>query len=126
MTLCRDLKPENFLFATPAEDSIIKATDFGLSEFFRPGVVFKEVVGSAYYVAPEVLRRSYGYEADVWSIGVIIYILLSGMPPFYASTEMGIFKEILHGQLHFRAAQWKNVSPVSTFPYLIVLAGQAL
>eukprot|EP00958_Prasinococcus_capsulatus_P005947 scaffold569_cov408-Prasinococcus_capsulatus_cf.AAC.41 len=107
----RDLKPENFLFATPDEDSIIKATDFGLSEFFRPGVVFKEVVGSAYYVAPEVLRRSYGYEADVWSIGVIIYILLSGMPPFYANTEMGIFKEILHGQLHFRAAQWKNVSP---------------
>ncbi|XP_022720914.1 calcium-dependent protein kinase 3-like isoform X2 [Durio zibethinus] len=79
----RDLKPENFLFLSKVEDSPLKATDFGLSVFFKPGDVFKDLVGSAYYVAPEVLRRRYGPEADIWSAGVILYILLSGVPPFY-------------------------------------------
>ncbi|XP_057521433.1 calcium-dependent protein kinase 1-like isoform X2 [Amaranthus tricolor] len=79
----RDLKPENFLFLSSDEDSPLKATDFGLSVFFKPGEVFRDLVGSAYYVAPEILRRSYGAEVDVWSAGVILYILLSGVPPFW-------------------------------------------
>uniref|UniRef100_A0A2P2J6H1 non-specific serine/threonine protein kinase n=1 Tax=Rhizophora mucronata TaxID=61149 RepID=A0A2P2J6H1_RHIMU len=79
----RDLKPENFLFLSAKEDSPLKATDFGLSVFFKPGEVFKDLVGSAYYVAPEVLRRIYGAEADIWSAGIILYILLCGVPPFW-------------------------------------------
>eukprot|EP00249_Psilotum_nudum_P009776 c22148_g2_i1 orf=233-1084(+) len=79
----RDLKPENFLFLSKNEDSPLMATDFGLSVFFKPGQVFRDIVGSAYYVAPEVLRRRYGPEADVWSAGIILYILLSGVPPFW-------------------------------------------
>nr|UEN74727.1 calcium-dependent protein kinase [Silybum marianum] len=87
----RDLKPENFLLLSTDEDSPLKATDFGLSMFFKPGDVFKDLVGSAYYVAPEVLRRHYGAEADIWSAGVILYILLSGVPPFWGETEQSIF-----------------------------------
>eukprot|EP00250_Pteridium_aquilinum_P012077 c20495_g2_i1 orf=1-843(-) len=89
----RDLKPENFLFKSRAEDSPLKATDFGLSDFIQPDRKFRDVVGSAYYVAPEVLRRKSGPESDVWSIGVISYILLCGRRPFWDKTEDGIFKE---------------------------------
>jgi calcium-dependent protein kinase len=79
----RDLKPENFLFANKSEDSPLKVIDFGLSVFFSPGDRFTEVVGSAYYMAPEVLKRNYGPEVDIWSAGVILYILLCGVPPFW-------------------------------------------
>ncbi|KAK4600081.1 hypothetical protein RGQ29_009945 [Quercus rubra] len=79
----RDLKPENFLMVSKDDHSPIKAIDFGLSVFIEEGKLYKEIVGSAYYVAPEVLRRKYGKEIDVWSAGVILYILLSGVPPFW-------------------------------------------
>ncbi|KAJ6983839.1 calcium-dependent protein kinase 1 [Populus alba x Populus x berolinensis] len=83
----RDLKPENFLFVNEKEDSLLKTIDFGLSIFFKPGERFSDVVGSPYYVAPEVLKKRYGPEADVWSAGVIVYILLSGVPPFWAGAD---------------------------------------
>ncbi|KAE8677222.1 Calcium-dependent protein kinase 17 [Hibiscus syriacus] len=83
----RDIKPENFLLLSKEESSPLKATDFGLSIFFKPGQVFKDIVGSAYYIAPEVLKGRYGPEADIWSLGVILYILLSGSPPFWAASE---------------------------------------
>uniref|UniRef100_A0A5B7AVT0 non-specific serine/threonine protein kinase n=1 Tax=Davidia involucrata TaxID=16924 RepID=A0A5B7AVT0_DAVIN len=106
----RDLKPENFLFTSTDEDAALKATDFGLSVFYQPGETFSDVVGSPYYVAPEVLRKHYGTEADVWSAGVILYILLSGVPPFWAETEMGIFKQILEGKLDFESEPWPGIS----------------
>ncbi|KAE8662047.1 Calcium-dependent protein kinase 9 [Hibiscus syriacus] len=106
----RDLKPENFLFLSKDENSPLKATDFGLSVFFKPGDVFKDLVGSAYYVAPEVLRRRYGHEADIWSAGVILYILLSGVPPFYGETEQNIFDSILRGNIDFSSDPWPSVS----------------
>ncbi|KOM49053.1 hypothetical protein LR48_Vigan07g275700 [Vigna angularis] len=106
----RDLKPENFLLATNTDDAAVKATDFGLSIFIEEGRVYKEVVGSAYYVAPEVLRRSYGKEIDVWSAGIILYILLSGVPPFWAETEKGIFDAILEGKLDLESAPWPSIS----------------
>ncbi|KAF2288764.1 hypothetical protein GH714_012307 [Hevea brasiliensis] len=102
----RDLKPENFLLSSKGNNALLKATDFGLSVFIEegkfffffltmnrmrdvvnvlfPAKVYRDIVGSAYYVAPEVLRRRYGKELDIWSAGVILYILLSGVPPFWA------------------------------------------
>ncbi|MQM07906.1 hypothetical protein Taro_040751 [Colocasia esculenta] len=106
----RDLKPENFLFVNEDEDAPLKATDFGLSVFYKPGDTFSDVVGSPYYVAPEVLRKYYGPESDVWSAGVILYILLSGVPPFWAETEAGIFRQILQGPLDFESEPWPCIS----------------
>ncbi|CAA3030638.1 calcium-dependent kinase 1-like [Olea europaea subsp. europaea] len=106
----RDLKPENFLFVDQEEESLLKTIDFGLSIFFKPGESFSDVVGSPYYVAPEVLRKRYGPEADVWSAGVIAYILLSGVPPFWDETEQGIFEQVLHGDLDFSSDPWPSIS----------------
>ncbi|XAR70233.1 Non-specific serine/threonine protein kinase [Bertholletia excelsa] len=91
----RDLKPENFLFLSKDDDSPLKATDFGLSVFFKPGDIFKDLVGSAYYVAPEVLRRNYG---------------LNGVPPFWGETEQSIFDAVLRGHLDFSSSPWPSVT----------------
>ncbi|MCO5555189.1 hypothetical protein L7F22_008732 [Adiantum nelumboides] len=106
----RDLKPENFLFTTTDDNAELKAIDFGLSDFVRPDGRLNDIVGSAYYVAPEVLHRSYSIEADVWSVGVIAYILLCGSRPFWARTESGIFKAVLKSDPTFDEAPWPSVS----------------
>ncbi|KAI3941235.1 hypothetical protein MKX01_029809 [Papaver californicum] len=106
----RDLKPENFLFANKRENAALKAIDFGLSVFFRPGERFSEIVGSPYYMAPEVLKRNYGPEVDIWSAGVILYILLCGVPPFWAETEQGVAHAILRGAIDFKRDPWPKVS----------------
>jgi calcium-dependent protein kinase len=78
----RDLKLENFLFSSKATDSELKMIDFGLSKHFRFGEVHHEAVGTPYTVAPEVIRGSYDERCDIWAIGVISFLLLSGDPPF--------------------------------------------
>uniref|UniRef100_A0A452ZEF1 non-specific serine/threonine protein kinase n=1 Tax=Aegilops tauschii subsp. strangulata TaxID=200361 RepID=A0A452ZEF1_AEGTS len=106
----RDLKPENFLLLSKEENAPLKATDFGLSVFFKEGEVFRDIVGSAYYIAPEVLKRNYGPQADIWSVGVMLYILLCGVPPFWAQSEHGIFNSILRGQVDFNNDPWPRIS----------------
>ncbi|KAJ1255113.1 hypothetical protein BS78_08G065300 [Paspalum vaginatum] len=106
----RDLKPENFLYANTSENSPLKVIDFGLSVCFKPGDRFNEIVGSPYYMAPEVLKRNYGQEIDIWSAGVILYILLCGVPPFWAETDEGIAQAIIRSNIDFEREPWPKVS----------------
>ncbi|EOA20403.1 hypothetical protein CARUB_v10000714mg [Capsella rubella] len=106
----RDLKPENFLLSSKEENAVLKVTDFGLSEFIEEGKVYRDIVGSPFYIAPEVLRRSYGKEVDIWSAGVILYILLSGVPPFWAENDKGISIEIMKGETNFKRQPWPSIS----------------
>ncbi|XP_058070946.1 calcium-dependent protein kinase 1-like [Magnolia sinica] len=82
----------------------------GVDSSFLSGEIFTDVVGSPYYVAPEVLRKRYGPEADVWSAGVIVYFLLSGVPPYWAESEQGIFEQVLNGDLDFSSDPWPSIS----------------
>ncbi|XP_022753582.1 calcium-dependent protein kinase 29-like [Durio zibethinus] len=106
----RDLKPENFLMVSKDLNSPIKATGFGLSVFIEEGRMYRDLVGSTYYVAPEVLQRKYGKEIDMWSAGAILYILLSGVPPFWGETEKEIFKAVLEGNLDLKSQPWPSIS----------------
>ncbi|KAL0843340.1 hypothetical protein Bca101_016585 [Brassica carinata] len=106
----RDLKPENFLFANKKENSPLKAIDFGLSVLFKPGERFNEIVGSPYYMAPELLLKNYGPEVDIWSAGVILYIMLCGVPPFWAETQEGVAQAIIRSVIDFDRDPWPKVS----------------
>jgi len=106
----RDLKPENFLLSSKGKDAVLKATDFGLSRFFKEGEPLDEIVGSPFYVAPEVLQRKYGKEADIWSCGVILYILLCGWPPFHGDSTQQIFKRIMSQPLDMKSEPWPQIS----------------
>jgi calcium-dependent protein kinase len=108
----RDLKPENFLFASSDKKADLKLIDFGLANKFgnKFGDEMSSVVGTPYYVAPEVLSGGYGPQCDIWSVGIIMFMLLSGKPPFEAQTPNGIFKKILSDTPRFTNSYWAEVS----------------
>ena len=98
-----DLKPENFLLVSAAPDSAIKIADFGFADFQKPGTVLKEICGSPGYIAPEIVspraaEDGYTLAADIWSMGVILYILLTGYPPFSAENDDDSFELTRKGQ----------------------------
>eukprot|EP00762_Andalucia_godoyi_P002374 ANDGO_02790.mRNA.1 Calcium/calmodulin-dependent protein kinase type 1 len=107
----RDLKPENLLYASDALDADIKITDFGLAKIMREDDMLKTACGTPSYVAPEVLLNN-GYDAavDMWSIGVIMYILLCGFPPFFSESTPELFDQIIAGDFSFPSPYWDNVS----------------
>ncbi|KAK9291606.1 hypothetical protein L1049_019555 [Liquidambar formosana] len=106
----RDLKPENILLATKASSSPIKLADFGLATYIKPGQNLRGTVGSPFYIAPDVLAGGYNQAADVWSAGVILYILLSGMPPFWGKTKSRIFDAVRAADLRFPYEPWDRIS----------------
>lgn len=107
----RDVKPENFLLSSDAADASLKLIDFGLSCQFVPGVGMKSKVGSANYVAPEVLlNASYDEMVDIWSIGVVSFILLCGYPPFGGRNDQQTYALVKRGTFSFRSPEWDNVS----------------
>nr|AAF05112.1 phosphoenolpyruvate carboxylase-kinase [Mesembryanthemum crystallinum] len=105
----RDIKPDNILFDSRNR---LKLCDFGSAEWFGAGDrEMRGVVGTPYYVAPEVLSgKDYNEKADVWSAGVILYIMLGGVPPFYGETVEETFEAVLRGNLRFPARIFRNVS----------------
>jgi serine/threonine protein kinase len=87
----RDLKPENLLIdSADGDNPKIKIIDFGTSQTFDPAKKMDQKFGTPYYIAPEVLNKSYGEKCDVWSCGVIMYILLCGYPPFNGNNDKEI------------------------------------
>eukprot|EP01017_Pseudomicrothorax_dubius_P031206 TRINITY_DN395_c0_g1_i1.p1 TRINITY_DN395_c0_g1~~TRINITY_DN395_c0_g1_i1.p1 ORF type:complete len:456 (-),score=148.35 TRINITY_DN395_c0_g1_i1:194-1561(-) len=129
----RDLKPENFIFLSKDDESPIKLIDFGLSKFFgdptAPNVEEAKTTGPAggvqrrarksqmqtkagtpYYIAPEVLTGNYDETCDIWSCGVILYILLCGYPPFYGDTDGQILDSVKKGSYNFEGEEWATVS----------------
>jgi calcium-dependent protein kinase len=106
----RDLKPENILYENKSEFSEIKIIDFGLSRKLFNDDDLHSIVGSPFYVAPEVLDGNYDAKCDVWSIGVITYCLLSGRPPFYSQNKEELFKKIKSVPVAFTHKIWENIS----------------
>ena len=108
----RDLKPENLLYINEGEEinNPIKVIDFGLSRNFDNHSKMNTKVGTAYYVAPEVLDGNYTEKCDVWSAGVILYILLSGEPPFNGANDREIYKAISKMIYQFPFNKWKKIS----------------
>jgi len=109
----RDLKPENLLCSEhPDGEVVIKIADFGLSKAFSGGSVLETSCGTPDYAAPEVLQMDGAYDksVDLWSIGVITYVLLCGFPPFYGKTQAQLFERILRADYDFPEPEWTNVS----------------
>ena len=98
----RDLKPENIMYGT---DDRVKIIDFGLSKLTmtQDGGKAKlgSVVGTPYYLAPEVLQGDYSKECDCWSLGVIMYVILSGYLPFHGSNQAEVYRQVKTGQVTF-------------------------
>ena len=94
----RDLKPENILFDKKDQDATLKIIDFGTAEVFDPGQKLTEKSGTPFYIAPEVVRRGYNTKCDLWSAGVILYILLCGSPPFTGKSDQEIISNVVKGK----------------------------
>lgn len=123
----RDIKPENFIFESKAEDSDLKIIDFGLSKFVKGNSKLQDLgrekindkkqlksmntsAGTPAYISPEVLAGNYGVEADMWSAGCILYILLCGYPPFYGDDDAEILSMVMKGKFDFDGDEWDEIS----------------
>ena len=110
----RDLKPENILFEDMSENSRLKIVDFGTSVKFKKNEKLTKITGTPYYIAPEVICGEYNEKCDIWSIGIIMYIMLTGIPPFQGKTNQKIFERIISTEPSFKGELWKIISPCAT------------
>jgi calcium-dependent protein kinase len=119
-----DLKPENLLYESNKEGALLKVIDFGTSRIFdvtqkmnqKFGTVMIEFylifthIFKPYYIAPEVLKKKYDEKCDIWSCGVILYILLCGFPPFNGENDKEIMERVAKGSYSFDFDEWKQIS----------------
>ena len=106
----RDIKPENILFQTDEPYSDIKIIDFGLSRKYSADQKMHTILGTPYYIAPEVLKGNYDEKCDIWSIGALTYIMLSGEPPFKGKSNNEIFMKIIKDPIKFNPYKWNNLT----------------
>ncbi|CAI2364813.1 unnamed protein product [Moneuplotes crassus] len=115
----RDIKPDNFMFHSTDEGSNLKLIDFGLAtSYYRISdqgegkyVRLISTVGTCFYMSPEIIKGDYNNSCDIWAVGVILYVMLSGQPPFDGDTEIEILESILKGEYDFKAEIWRYISP---------------
>jgi len=105
----RDIKPENFTFSSSDPDAEIKIIDFGLSTKFISEKYMEDIVGTPFYVAPEVLEGVYTNACDIWSLGVVLYTMLNGKPPF-TGTSSEVLSKVAKAAVFFPEKSWHNVS----------------
>ncbi|KAI8336584.1 kinase-like domain-containing protein [Chlamydoabsidia padenii] len=108
----RDIKPENLLFATKEPDARLMITDFGLSKIMKNhNDILTTACGTPGYVAPEVLlQKGHGKPVDLWSVGVITFVLLCGYTPFYGEDQTELFENIMSGKYEFDEEYWSDIS----------------
>ena len=108
----RDLKPENLLYLRegPELNNPLKIIDFGLSQEININKILSSKVGTAYYVSPEILQGKYSEKCDVWAAGVILYVLLSGEPPFNGPSDGVIYSKIRQFKFNFPEKRWSKIS----------------
>lgn len=123
----RDLKPQNILFCDESSNSQIKVVDFGIGKIFDPSLAnlqseinnsennhklkkMDSTIGTMYFFSPEVIKGSYNEKCDIWSLGIILYFMLCGYPPFSGENDNQLIQNILNGKLNFPKTEWKNIS----------------
>lgn len=106
----RDIKADNLLFSKKDIDSPIKLIDFGISLKYKKNTILKDKIGTILYVAPEVLKGSYDNKCDVWSCGVLMYLILCGYPPFFGSSRKSVAKRIMTKEPKFKGDNWDLAS----------------
>ena len=108
----RDIKPKNLLFTSPdTHTAIIKLSDFGLARFLQADSMSTTTCGTPGYVAPEILlEKPYNGSCDFWSMGVVLYILLSGEPPFFDEDNFVMYELIKAGQFRMESPVWAGIS----------------
>lgn len=106
----RDIKADNLLFSKKSIESPIKLIDFGISLKYNKDTVLKDKIGTILYVAPEVLKGKYDNKCDVWSCGVLMYLILCGYPPFFGSSRKSVAKRIMSKEPKFKGDNWDLAS----------------
>ena len=106
----RDLKPDNILFEDSSETSRLKIIDFGTSTKVAKDQMLKKLIGTPFYLAPEVIKGNYNKQCDVWSVGVSMYIMLCGKPPFGGNNNQEIYDNIVNAKPSFAGKVWAGVS----------------
>ena len=114
----RDIKPENLLFEK--KKKLIKIIDFGISVQIEPGELLTARVGTPYYIAPEVLLKKYNHKSDMWSLGVVLYMIIFGEPPFSGSSPTDVMKNVLKGSFSLQRNK-----PFTQAPSIQVIRMQA-